>query len=86
MQTDAPSGFWDQLNITEENRHHFFPVHEVILGNDLRLPLEKRKQQAVSDLVYLEDIADEFFSFVSQTGSTIIHDSVSKIPINKPLS
>ena len=82
-RTDAPPGFWDQVDTPEENRWHFFPVHDVILGNDLRQPLEKRKQQKVDEFVYLEDIAEEFFTFISATGRTVLDDSKLNIPLNK---
>jgi hypothetical protein len=85
MRTDAPPDFWENLDIKEEDRRHFFPVRDVILGNDLRKPLEKRKAQKVEEFIYLEDIADEFFSLISEVGRLILDDSTSNIPIQKKL-
>ena len=86
MRTDAPAGFWDLVQVEESDRPRFFPMKEVILGNDLRKPLEKRRHQEIEEWVYLEDIAAEFFDFISKTGHSILEDSTINIPIKVPLA
>lgn len=83
---DAPEGFWEGLNISESERSRFYPMREVILGNDLKKPLEQRHGQQPEEFVYLENIAPDFFRFASDSGLTILADSVTNIPIQTPLT
>jgi hypothetical protein len=44
---DAPEGFWNALGITDDNRCMFSPVRDVILGKDLKCPIDKQRQETV---------------------------------------
>ena len=85
MRNDPPPGFWESLRVPNECRAQFMPVREVILGNDLKQPLEKRKPQAINEFVYLEEIAVDFFELMTQTGLTILEDCMSNIKIFEEL-
>jgi len=81
MRNDAPEGFWEYVNVPESERSLFMPMKEIILGNDLKLPIEDRLPQKVEEFIYLEDIAEEFFEFVSILGYKILKDISENIPI-----
>ena len=85
MRSDAPSGFWETLNVREDNRSLFLPVRDVILGNDLRQPLEKRRPQKPEEFVYLENVAEKFFSFISELGVTLCEDSITHIELKQKI-
>jgi hypothetical protein len=86
MRMDAPPGFWDMLKVDETNRYRFWPVRTVILGKDIREPIDNRKTLSAEEVVYFEEVAERFFSFVSSLGAAILNDSESNINISKPLN
>jgi hypothetical protein len=77
MRTDAPEGFWETLNVADENRNEFLPVHDVILDNDILLPLHKRKPESDEEFPYFEDLAECFFHLIGAMGETIVDDTQS---------
>jgi hypothetical protein len=83
---DAPEGFWEELQVAEADRSRYYPMREIILGNDLKKPLEQRKSQHPEEFIYLEDIASDFFTLMSETGHTILEDSLTNIPLRVPLN
>lgn len=85
MRNDPPPGFWEELGIAEEDRRRYLPVRDVILGNDLSIPVAKRRQQAVEEFVYFETVAADFFEMISEAGKQIYQDSFDNIPISKQL-
>ena|SRR5438093_3140920 len=80
---DPPIGFYESLGIPDDAaiRAQFWPMAEIILQNDPKLPWATRTPQPAADHVHLETVATEFVDFIRGTGNAALTDAQATIAI-----
>jgi hypothetical protein len=80
---DPPMGFYESLDIPDDAviRSQFWPMAEIILKNDPKLPKIARTPQPLQEHTHLETVAAEFVDFIRDTGSEAFSDARSTITI-----
>jgi len=73
---DAPINFYETLGVSNEPaiRSRFWPMAEIILRNNPKMPRIQRKPQEISDFKYLEDLMLEYSDFIEKTGEYLLRD------------
>jgi hypothetical protein len=82
-RSDPPIGFYESLGIpdTPKIRAQFWPMAEIKLQNEPRLPRAARMPQSAENFVYLETVSEEFVQFINRTGEAALKDAQAKIVI-----
>jgi hypothetical protein len=82
-RSDPPIGFYESLGIpdTPKIRAQFWPMAEIKLQNEPRLPRAARMPQSAESFVYLETVSEEFVQFINRTGEAALKDAQAKIVI-----
>jgi len=80
---DPPIGFYESLSIPDDVaiRAQFWPMAEIILQNDPKLPRAERTPQPAADHVHLETLATEFVDFIRGMGNKALTDAQATIAI-----
>jgi hypothetical protein len=80
---DPPGGFYEALGIPDNPslRARFWPMAEIILKKDPKLPSASRTPQTVEEQVLLETLVPEFANFVSECGALAFADARANMPL-----
>jgi hypothetical protein len=73
---DAPENFFESLGIPNDPsiRSQYWPLAEIILKNNPKIPNIDRQTQEVKDFRYLENLIIDFEEFIKQTGICALSD------------
>lgn len=84
-QTNAPEGFWEMLGLQNnlDAQWQFWPMEEIILTRNAKLPTVQRVPTPVSQQVLLEDVAERFVDFINDTVKLALEDAKCsfKLPV-----
>ncbi|MCH7592025.1 MAG: hypothetical protein IH989_04495 [Planctomycetes bacterium] len=80
---DPPDGFYEALGLRKDaaSRASFWPMAEIILCNDPKLPAASRTRHAVPDQELLEDLVPSFAALIRTSGATALEDAQANIPL-----
>lgn len=81
-RSHPPLGFYESIGIDSTNSAQsalFWPMEEIILKKDPKMPKKDRLPQQREDHVLLENLVPEFQEFVEKTGELAILDANSNI-------
>lgn len=80
---DPPPGFYESLGIPENRsvRAQFWPMAEIILRKDPKLPHASRTPQTVDEQVLLENLVPEFAALISRSGDLALADARRNISL-----
>ena len=83
---DPPEGFYEALGIPDDpaKRALFWPMAEIILKDDPKLPTVARTPKPVRNGQLLEDLVPQFADFINKTGGVALQDARSTIPLKEP--
>jgi hypothetical protein len=73
---DVPENFFESLGTPDDPsiRGQYWPMAEIILKNDPKIPNIDRQTQEVKDFIYLENLIMDFEKFIKQTGICALSD------------
>jgi hypothetical protein len=76
-QIDAPAGFWEVLGLQDniDAQWPYWPMEEILLRRDAKLPTAQRVPTPVPEQVLLEDVAEKFVEFVNSTVRVALEDA-----------
>jgi len=84
-QTDAPPGFYEALGIqgNPDAQWPFWPMEEIILTRNAKVPVIQRVPTPVAEQVVLEDMAERFVDFVNRIAKLSLDDAKCsfKLPV-----
>jgi hypothetical protein len=78
---DPPAGFYEALGVPDDEpkRALYWPMAEVILGQNLKTPSGQRPQQQPQNFQYLEKVANDFRAFAEESCRRAADDSVANV-------
>lgn len=82
---DPPDGFFEALGLPEEasRRAPLWPMAEIILKDDPKLPAIHRTPRAVRQGELLEDLVPSFATLIKTTGVATLADAQAKVPLKE---
>jgi hypothetical protein len=85
-QTNAPAGFYEALGIqgNTDAQWPFWPMEEVILTRNAKVPAVQRVPTPVTEQVLLEDVAERFVDFVNGTVKVALEDAKCSLKLPVP--
>lgn len=83
QRLDPPLGFYESLGIPDAPffQSQFWPMAEIILPNNPKIPWVKKNAQPAEECILLETLAAEFVDFIHATGDTAFNEAKAKIVI-----
>lgn len=83
MRLDTPTGFYESLGTPDDPsfRAQFWPMAEIILQNNPKIPWVEKISQPAEGRILLETLAAEFVDFIHDTGDTAFNEAKAKIVI-----
>jgi hypothetical protein len=83
VRKDPPPGFYEALGIPDDPRlrSQFQPMAEIILEPDPKGPMDKRKRVPYEQITKLEDIADQFCTFVNTSCVKALEDTAENVKL-----
>jgi hypothetical protein len=84
-RSDPPDGFFEALGIPDESGHcaRLWPVAEIILMDDPKLPQVHRTPQPVRPGELLEELVPSFVSLIEATGTAVLGDADANVPLKE---
>ena len=81
-RSDPPDGFFDALGLPEDSgrRAPLWPMAEIILKDDPKLPTVHRTAKAVRQGELLEDLVPSFAALIKTTGTAALRDARANVP------
>lgn len=82
---DTPDGFFEALGLPENagSRAPFWPMAEIILKDDPKLPVVHRIPKAVRQGELLEDLVPSFATLIKITGMVALGDAQANVPLKE---
>ena len=83
-RNDPPPGFFESLGIQEDDSSKkaiFWPMKEIIIKNNPKVPRVDRAPTPVDEQVLLEDLISEFKEFIEETGLKAMQDAKDNIKL-----
>ena len=82
---DPPDGFFKELGIPEEagRRAQLWPMAEIILTDDPKLPAVRRMPRAVRQGELLADLVPSFAALIKTTGTAALGDAQANVPLKE---
>jgi hypothetical protein len=82
---DPPDGFFEALGLPDDasRRAPLWPMAEIILKDDPKLPATHRTPRAVRQGELLEDLVPSFATLIKTTGVTTLADAQAKVPLKE---
>jgi hypothetical protein len=83
FRNDPPSGFFEKLRIKDDEAKQisFYPMAEIYVVPQLKVPRLKRKPVKLEDIPILEDIAEKFCTFINVSGTKALEDAKNSIKL-----
>ena len=84
-RTDPPLGFYEALGVPEEPnlRAVLWPMAEIILKRDPKLPRVQRTPPPAQQQEILEDLVPTFATFVKNSGEAALADAQANVPLKE---
>lgn len=84
IRTDPPPGFFEGLGIENNGGEQIrvSPWAEIILTRQPKIPWRQRKLRDCKDVKKLEDIVEEFCTFINICGLKAVEDAKDRIKLN----
>lgn len=85
LRMDPPNGFFEALGLTEDDgrRSLFWPMAQIILMDNPKLPWVRRTPSSVRPGELLEDLVPSFAALIGSTGSAAISDARANVPLKE---
>ena len=82
---DPPDGFFEALGLPEDagRRAPLWPMAEIILKDDPKLPAVHRTPRAVRQGELLEDLVPSFAALIKTTGTSALGDAQANVPLKE---
>ena len=82
-RNDPPPGFFESLGIGEDASHRalFWPMKEIILRDKPKIPHAQRVQQPREKRILLENLAQDFKTFIGDTAINALNDAKTNIEL-----
>ncbi len=82
---DPPDGFFEALGLPEDagRRAPLWPMAEIILKDDPKLPAVHRTPRAVRQGELLEDLVPSFAALIKTTGTAALGDAQVNVPLKE---
>lgn len=83
-RADSPVGFYESIGIEASNSSQtvlFWPMEEIIIKRNPKMPRKDRTQQPVESRILLEELVPEFKIFVEETGRHAVADAMNNIKL-----
>ena len=84
-RSDPPDGFFEALGFPEDagRRAPLWPMAEIILKDDPKLPAVHRTPKAVRQGELLEDLVPSFAALIKTTGTAALGDAQANVPLKE---
>lgn len=84
-RSDPPNGFFEALGLPEDagRRALLWPMAEIILKDDPKLPAVHRTSRAVRQGELLEDLVPSFAALIKTTGTAALGDAQANVPLKE---
>jgi hypothetical protein len=82
---DPPDGFFEALGLPDDTnrRAPLWPMAEIILKDDPKLPAIHRTPRAVRQGELLEDLVPSFATLIKTIGVATLADAHAKVPLKE---
>ena len=82
---DPPDGFFETLGLPADAGHRalLWPMAEIILQHDPKLPAVHRRPKAVWQGELLEDLVPSFAALIKATGTAALGDAQANVPLKE---
>lgn len=83
-RTAPPPGFFESIGIDPKNASKnalFWPMEEIIIKKDPKIPKKDRIPQPVEGQILLETLVPEFQEFAEKTGELALSDAKTNIEL-----
>ncbi|MCH7915251.1 MAG: hypothetical protein IH856_19835 [Deltaproteobacteria bacterium] len=84
-RSDPPDGFYEALGIPDDARRRapLWPMAEIILKHDPKVPAIERTSRRVEPGELLEELVPSFVSLVDASGKAAFEDATANVPLNE---
>ena len=82
---DPPDGFFEALGLPDDPSRRFllWPMAEIILKDDPKLPAVHRTPRAVRQSDLLETLVPSFAELIKTTGTAALTDAKANVPLKE---